>query len=180
MKKKFIDEIKIPEGVQCSFEHHVLVCKKSGNELKRDFKMRDCELSINGDKIIMKSDRADRKTIASIRAFMAHVQNMFRGLDNKFVYELEICNVHFPTTVKVEGNKLTIANFLGEKEKRVAHILPHVDVEIKGQKITVASHNLESAGQTAANMEKATKILKRDRRVFQDGIFITSKCGVPI
>jgi len=48
-------------------------------------------------------------------------------------------------------------------------------VEIKGNQITISSNNVERAGQTAANIEKATKISKKDRRVFQDGCFITEK-----
>ncbi len=133
------------------------------------------DVSIENNAIVLSAKKGNRKIIAVIKAFAAHLDNMFAGLDKKFAYELEICNVHFPMTVKVEGDKLVISNFLGEKEKRVAKILNYVDVEVKGQKITVSSHDIESAGQTAANIEQATLIRKRDRRVFQDGIFITRK-----
>ena len=102
---------------------------------------------------------------------------MFKGINEKFAYKLEACNVHFPMTLKIEGNKLAINNFLGEKTPRHAEILPNVDVDIKGQVITLTSHDKEAAGQTAANFEKATKVRNRDRRIFQDGIYITQKPG---
>jgi large subunit ribosomal protein L6 len=78
-------------------------------------------------------------------------------------------------TLKVEGSKLAINNFLGEKKPRFAEILPNVNVDIKGQNITVSSPDKEAAGQTAANFEKATKVKNRDRRIFQDGIYIVEK-----
>ncbi len=79
--------------------------------------------------------------------------------------------------VEVNKNKniLLIKNFLGEKKPRVAKILPGVEVNIEKNIITISSPNKELAGQTSANFEKATHVRNRDRRKFQDGIFIIKK-----
>ncbi len=102
---------------------------------------------------------------------------MFSGLQEEFVYKLEAANVHFPMTLKVDSGFLIITNFLGEKFPRKAKILHSVDVEVKGNLITISSHDKESAGQTAANIERATKVRDRDRRVFQDGCYIVERPG---
>jgi len=87
--------------------------------------------------------------------------------------------VHFPMNVSVDktNHVLVINNFLGEKKERRAKILPNTDVKIEGDIVTVESPDIEAAGQTAANMEVTTHIRNRDRRVFQDGIWITEKPG---
>ena len=46
--------------------------------------------------------------------------------------------------------------------------------------ITVRSSDKEIGGQMAADIERITKVIKKDRRVFQDGIFITNKAGEEI
>ena len=82
-------------------------------------------------------------------------------------------------TLKVEGNTMTITNLFGEKVPRKA-ALPwtpsEVQVKIENKTdVTVSGSDREKVGQTAANIERACKIKKRDRRVFQDGIYIVSK-----
>ena len=120
-----------------------------------------------------------------IGTIWAHLKNMIKGVGEDFVYELEICNVHFPMSVKadiggseeVAGGRIIIKSFLGETTIREARIMDGVKVDIKGSKITISSSDIEAAGQTAGNLEKATRLTGRDRRIFQDGIFITSKPG---
>lgn len=180
MRKKFTETIAVPQGITCTLEGACLKCVKGAVAVSRTFSTPGTTLRIEGESIVLSSLRANKRIIAFVKSARAHIANMFAGLASPYVYEMEICNVHFPMTVKVEENKLVITNFLGEKEKRSAVILPSVSLDVKGQKIIVSSSDLEAAGQTAANIEKATRIPKRDRRVFQDGIFITSKCGRPI
>ena len=105
----------------------------------------------------------------------AHLKNMIKGVNEDFVYELEICNVHFPMNVKLNDDRVIIKSFLGETTERISKVHPEAKVEIKGSQVTVTSYNIEAAGQTAANLEKATRLTGRDRRIFQDGIFITKK-----
>ena len=79
--------------------------------------------------------------------------------------------------VSLEKEKLIIKNFLGEKTPRTAKIPKGVELDINRDLITIKSVDKELAGQAAANLESATKITKRDRRVFQDGLYIINKNG---
>jgi len=46
---------------------------------------------------------------------------------------------------------------------------------VKGDDIIVEGINIENVGQTAANIQLATKIKDKDPRVFQDGIYVYEK-----
>jgi len=134
-------------------------------------------MEVKGNKIILTAPNATRRESRMIGTIWAHLKNMIKGMNEEFVYELEICNVHFPMNVKQEGDKIVIKSFLGEKTDRYAKIAEDSKVDISGNKITVTSNNIEAAGKTATNLEKATRLTGRDRRIFQDGIFLTSKNG---
>ena len=86
---------------------------------------------------------------------------------------------HFPMKIAVKGDKFIIENFLGEKAPRSAMILAGAKVTIKGNEVFVTGSDLEKVSQTAANIERATKIRGFDPRVFQDGIYIVEKARRP-
>ncbi len=178
MKKElYLASIDIPTGINCSFNGITLECSKNSVSLRRKIDDPKINVAIADGKITFSSSKPDKRSRKIVQAYIAHINNLFTGLDSRYTYRLEACNVHFPMTLKVEKESLLINNFLGEKTPRKAVILPNVEVQIKGAQITVASHDKEAAGQTAANFEKATKVRNRDRRVFQDGIYIVDKAG---
>jgi large subunit ribosomal protein L6 len=177
MKHPIKEIIPIPEGVTCTYKDEIFSCKKDSIELKKKISIPEVEIKIDSNQIILNCKKGNKNHYKKIKTNITHIKNLFSGLDERFVYQLEAVNVHFPMALKVEGDKVSISNFLGEKVPRFAKILPNVDVEIKGQKITVSSNDKEAAGQTAANLEKATKVRGRDRRIFQDGIFLVEKPG---
>jgi len=169
--------VEIPLGVELSVSGDTIKLKKGSKELEKKFNVHKITLAASGSTLKISSENATRRESKMVGTIWAHVNNMIKGLEEEFVYKLEICNVHFPMNVKVEGTKVVIKSFLGERTQRISKILDSVKVEISGNEITVKSHDIEAAGQTAANLEKATRLTGRDRRIFQDGIFITSKPG---
>ncbi|MGD9275704.1 MAG: 50S ribosomal protein L6 [Candidatus Pacearchaeota archaeon] len=177
MKQKIIKEIEIPEGVEVKIDGRVLTVKGSEGELSREFEMEGFRFEVKEGKIIIGYDKSTKREKKLINTTDAHIHNMINGVQNKFEYKLKICFNHFPITIDLKDNEAVIKNFLGEKIPRHAKIVNGAEVNVKGQGITITSLNKEVAGQTAANFEKATKVKNRDRRIFQDGIFITSKPG---
>tara|TARA_Y100000310_G_scaffold190359_1_gene190302 strand:+ start:1186 stop:1728 length:543 start_codon:yes stop_codon:yes gene_type:complete len=177
MKKNLERVIEIPEGVEVSVDGDGVIVKGNGNELKRKFSLPNISMKIEDKKLKFSAKKATKRESKLMGTAWAHVKNMIAGVQEEFVYKLEIANVHFPMSVKVEGEKVVIKSFLGETTERIAKIVPNVSVEIKGNEVEVKSLDIEAAGQTAANLEKATRLTGKDRRVFQDGIYITEKPG---
>ncbi|AEH23863.1 50S ribosomal protein L6 [Pyrococcus yayanosii] len=174
------EEIEIPEGVEVIVEGSTVTVKGPKGELKRDFSYPGVKIFTEDGKVVIYKEFPRRKDVAVVGTFRAHITNMIKGVTEGFVYKLKVVYSHFPITVKVQGDEVIIENFLGEKAPRKAKILPGVTVKVKGQEITVEGIDKEAVGQTAANIEQATRITKWDRRVFQDGIYIVEKAGKPI
>lgn len=175
MRKELTEKIEIPAGIEAEIAGEEILLKKEGNEIRRKF---------SGFKIIKEGnflELGNKKSTKNIKKLMkttkAHINNMIAGLVKKYHYKLQICAVHFPMTVSHEKakNELIIKNYLGEVKPRIAKILKGVDVKVEKEFITVEGHDKEKTGQTAANIEKAVKINNRDRRVFQDGIYIIER-----
>ncbi|AEK72861.1 50S ribosomal protein L6P [Thermococcus sp. 4557] len=174
------EEVEIPEGVEVTVEGNTVKVKGPKGELKRELKYPGVQIFTEDGKVVVFKEFPRKRDIAIARTFKAHIANMLRGVTEGFTYKLKVVYSHFPMTVKVQGNEVVIENFLGEKNPRRAKILPGVTVRVSGQEVIVEGIDREAVGQTAANIEQATKITKWDRRVFQDGIYIVEKAGKPI
>ncbi|MAG11117.1 50S ribosomal protein L6 [Candidatus Pacearchaeota archaeon] len=177
MKKALEQKIEIPEGVEVQMDGSFVSAKGSEGEFKRKFNFANLKVEKKDREIIVSHQKATKKEKKIMNTLATHLKNMIKGVKEKFEYRLKVCFSHFPITVEARDSEVIIKNFLGEKIPRKAKMPEGVEVEVKGQEITVSSVDKELAGQAAANFEKATKVKGKDRRVFQDGIFITHKAG---
>ena len=167
-------EITIPTGVDVEMGDVVTV-KHKNFQVKKKLSYPTLNLSKKENKIIIEPKLFSKREKRIINTFKSHILNMIKGVQEPYEYKVKICASHFPMTVTIEGKKLVVKNFLGEKVPRKADILENADVKIEGDLITITSPDKETAGQVAGNFEKCTRITNRDRRVFQDGLWITKK-----
>lgn len=177
MKKNLSREVEIPEGVEASLEGTTFKVKGPEGENQRKFKTNNLEFRKEGNKIIIGNKSSTKREKKMMNVTASHMKNMILGVQKKFEYDLKVCFSHFPITIEMKGHDVLIKNFLGEKIPRKLTLPKDVEVEIGKDTVSVKSTDKELAGQVAANFETATKIMNRDRRVFQDGIFMTNKSG---
>ncbi len=177
MPKKLAKFIDIPDGVDVQIDGSMLKVFGSKGKLERGFWYPSVFIEKIDSSVKVDSKVQKGREKAIIGTFASHIANMVTGVTDGFEYRLKIVYSHFPIQVKIAGNEVLITNFLGERKDRRANIVGSSKVEIDGDEVIVTGINKEEVGQTAANIEQATKIRRFDPRVFQDGIYITFKGG---
>ena len=178
--KIYQDKLEIPENIQLELENNIIKVKGKKGEIQKKIVLLGITLKKENNFVTFTSKRFSKRAKRMINTYKAHIKNMFEGVTSGFVYKLKVCSGHFPITVELKDNHLFLNNFFGEKIPRKARLMENVKVTINGDELTVEGLDKELTGQTAANIEKAAKIRRRDLRVFQDGVWITEKAGKPI
>lgn len=173
--KMYSLELKIPENVKVEVQGLKVKVSGEKGELEREFNEKGIKIEKIDQKLVVSSESERKKMRALVGTIIAHVKNMIEGVTKGFTYKLKVVYSHFPITVKVEGDKVLIQNFLGERVPRVAKIVGKTQVKVQGSELIVSGINIEEVGQTAANIEQACRIVGYDRRKFLDGIYIVSK-----
>jgi large subunit ribosomal protein L6 len=169
----YVAEVEVPQEVRVTVDGLRVTVEGPKGKLERDFShAKGVSIRQNENKVVVEAFNADRRKKALVGTIAAHIRNMITGVTKGYRYKLKIVFSHFPISVEVKGNQVIIKNFLGEKAPRRANILEGVSVKVVDRDIIVEGIDIEKVGQTAANIELATKIGEFDRRVFMDGIYI--------
>ena len=167
-----VKTVEIPEDVDIKIDRRIVTVKGEKGELTRDFSHTPISIYIEEKRITAKANWPRKREAALVGTVCSHVRNMITGVTKGFTYKLKIVFSHFPISVKVKERTVVIENFTGERSPRTAKIVGDSKVAVKGEDIIVNGINLEAVSQTAANIEQATKIRKKDHRVFLDGIYV--------
>ena len=181
MKAKTLSETaKIPEGVTVEIKGGLVSVKGPKGENKRNLANPKIKIEKKDNSIIVSAAKATKREKRDIGTFMSHIKNLMNGVKEPFVYKLKICSGHFPMSASSTKEDFTVKNYLGETVPRKIKLKKGVDVKVEGDIVTVESVDKETAGQTAADIEQLTRITNRDKRIFQDGIWMIEKPGKEI
>jgi large subunit ribosomal protein L6 len=167
-----IKTVEIPEGVDVKVDGRIVTVKGGKGELTRDFSSTSISIRLEEKAITVQANWPRKRETALVGTACSHIQNMIKGVTKGFTYKLKIVFSHFPVSVKVREKTVMIENFTGERSSRVVKIKGDTNVVVKGEDIIVQGINIEDVSQTAANIERATKVKRKDPRVFLDGIYV--------
>jgi len=163
--------VQIPDDVEVSIEGQKVTVKGAKGTLTRDFSHASISIELNQKSIRVWTEWPRKKQAALVGTVYSHIRNMIVGARKGFTCKLKIVFSHFPISVKVKDKTVLIENFTGERSARKAKIAGDAQVKIQSEDIIIQGTSLEDVSQTAANIEQATKVKRKDPRIFLDGIY---------
>nr|KXH70445.1 MAG: hypothetical protein AM324_01185 [Candidatus Thorarchaeota archaeon SMTZ1-83] len=167
--------IEIPGDCQVTLDAKTVTISGAKGTLQREFPEPQTTLRIDGNELVATTNINRKRARALVGTAIAHVRNMLIGVQHGYTYEMKIVFSHFPMSVEVQGDELLIKNFIGERGVRRARLIGDVEVKTTEDDVIISGIDIEAVSQSAANIQLATKIRGKDRRVFLDGIYVIRK-----
>jgi len=167
--------MEIPSECNATIEGLTLTVSGPKGTLSREFFQPQLNLAIEGNEFVASTKVSRKKTRALCGTAVAHFRNMCIGVQHGYEYTMKIVYSHFPITVEAKGDTLIIKNFIGERGVRSARLIGDVKVHTSEDEVVVSGVDIEDVSQSAANIQLATKIRDKDRRIFLDGIYVIRK-----
>ncbi|MHA1776275.1 MAG: 50S ribosomal protein L6 [Promethearchaeia archaeon] len=173
------EEVKIPEDVSVKVEDKVITLEgKKGKVIKDLSHMKKIDIKLLNKTIYLHIDFPRQSEIAKIYTVKNIIGNMIKGVQEGYEYRMKIVYSHFPITVdppKGKSDEILIKNFIGERAPRVTKKIGDVTIKSNKEEVIVSGPNKEHVGQTCANIQKLCKIREKDKRIFQDGVYVYKK-----
>ena len=169
--------VDVPKGVTFTVHGRRLHAKGPLGAVERPFPSDALALKVEGGQatLTLRLPAHRKRSQALLRTWAAHLKNLAGSLTHGVEARLKIVAAHFPMKVQVKESHLLIENFLGEKHPRFSDLVPGTTARVDGEFVILSGYDVEQVGQSAANIERATRIRDYDPRVFQDGIYLIER-----
>jgi len=169
--------VDVPKGVTFTITGRRLHAKGPLGAVDRPFPADALDLTIASGKatLTLRLPTHRKRSQALLKTWAAHLRNLAGSLTLGVEARLKVVAAHFPMKVQVKENHILIENFLGEKHPRSSDLLPGTSAKVEGDIVVLSGYDIEQVGQSAANIERASRIREYDPRVFQDGIYLVER-----
>ena len=170
--EKFQVEIIIPEGVKVTQKKNMLEFVGPLGKTFKSFRSIPVKIEIVEGKILLKAMGFKKRDYSILHTARSIIRNICEGLVTGYTIKMKVVFAHFPITVKVDGKRILVENFQGERAPRITKIVGNTKVIPKGEDVVLTGEVWTDITQTAANIELKTRVKNKDHRVFLDGIYI--------
>ncbi|CAG7861728.1 hypothetical protein BRARA_I01786 [Brassica rapa] len=183
------ETMDIPDAVSIKVNAKVIEVEGPRGKLVRDFKHLNLDFQLIKDsetgkrKLKIDSWFGSRKSSASIRTALSHVDNLITGVIRGFRYKMRFVYAHFPINASIGGDSksIEIRNFLGEKKVRKVEMLDGVTI-VRSEKvkdeIVLDGNDIELVSRSCALINQKCHVKKKDIRKFLDGIYVSEKSKI--
>ena len=167
--------VEIPSGVEIIIDGRQVTARGPKGELTRDFSHSLVDISLEEGIVKIRKEWPRKKESAVVGTIRSLIENMILGVKEGFTYKLKMVFAHFPVSVKIDQDRVIIENFAGQRRTIIVKIIGSSKVSVEGDDVIVRGIDLEEVSQTAANIEQAERVRRKDPRVFLDGIYVYEK-----
>jgi len=169
--EKLSTELEIPNGVTVTYKKPMITVQGPLGKTWKSFRKIPVTIDISENKVLFKAQGTRDKSRAIMNTSRSLIRNLCEGVIEGYTIKMKIVFSHFPITVKVDGKKVLIENFQGERAARKTNIWGETKVVPKGDDVIITGHVLTDVSQTAAEIENGSRVKNKDHRVFLDGIY---------
>jgi len=162
-------------SIKIFFPSTFTVTGKCAKTTFKSFSKIPVNIEITEGKILLKAPGFRKRDYSILHTARSIIRNICEGLVEGYTIKMKVVFAHFPVTVKVDGKKILIENFQGERAPRITKIVGNTKVIPKGEDVILTGEVWTDITQTAANIEQKTKVKNKDHRVFLDGIYVYDK-----
>ena len=169
---QFVD---IPDGIEITLNGVEVTVKGPRGQLTRKFDMVPLDIQKIGKQLHITCWFPRAQLNAMPNTIASHIKNMITGVTRGFMFTMKAAHAHFPMEFNVKGNTIEVRNFIGQKEVKVIHTQPGVEVHYEKEKkneIKISGSDLEAVSRTCADIHRSCKVHNKDIRKFLDGIYV--------
>jgi large subunit ribosomal protein L6 len=180
MVKSFKSEVvvEVPQDITLTQDGLKFTIEGKKGKIIKDFShMKKVDILYKDNVVKISAYFPRKSTEAKLGTLRSVLINAIEGVTKGYTYKMKIAYSHFPITVDTDGDRILIKNFIGERSPRITHKVGSNSVEIKASKedVVISGINKEEVSQTCANIQKICRIRDKDKRIFQDGIYVYEK-----
>ena len=168
---KFSTKVEIPENVKAVLKSSMLTVEGPLGKTYKNFRKIPVDIEINDNMVLLKAQGTRNSSYAIMNTARSIIRNLLEGVVDGYTIKMKVVFSHFPINVKIDGKRVLIENFQGERAPRVTKIWGETKVVPKGDDVIITGHVLTDVSQTAAEIENGSRVKNKDHRVFLDGIY---------